>query len=148
MRFFWKLPSWLYYSSLGEIATMYAYMVTVNLIESTLVLLVPILLSLLLPAKWYFERFTTKSMWLLLLGLGYWAYFNKNFQAEAPFPMEMFKWIPAAAVAILCLTFLLDQVTFLRKVIMELADRLVIFLYIFLPVAFISLLVVVIRNVF
>lgn len=42
MRFFWKLPSWLYYASLGEIAIMYAYMVTVNLIESILVLLVPL----------------------------------------------------------------------------------------------------------
>lgn len=91
------------------------------------------MLSLILPAKWYFEQFVTKSMWLILLGLGYWAYFNKNFQAEAPFPTEMFKWMPIVAGGLLCLTFLLDRVNFLRKIVVELADRIVIFLYIFLP---------------
>lgn len=147
MRFFWKLPSWILYSTVGEIAAIFAYMVVVNLVESILVLLVPVLMSIFLPQKWFFDRFETRGISLALFGLGYLMYLNQNLQAESPFPLPMIKWIPVALVAIIVLVFLVDRIDIFRKALREIANRFAIFLYISIPISIISLVVVLIRNV-
>jgi hypothetical protein len=123
-------------------------MVVVNLLESVLVLLVPILMSIILPQKWFYDQFKTKSISLVLLGLGYLIYLDKKLYADFPFPLPLVRWIPVAGVAILLLVFLIDRVGFLRRVLDELANRLTIFLYISIPISVVSLLVILIRNDF
>jgi len=147
-RFFWKLSSWVLFASVGDLAAILSYMVVVNLLESILVLLVLIVVSLVLPSIWFYDRFKTRSVSLVLLGLGYVLYLNSRFEAGSPYPMELIRWIPAAVVAILALVFTMDQIGFLRRVLEDLASRLTIFLYISIPVSIISLLVVLVRNVF
>jgi len=147
-RFFWRLPSWLYFSSMGEIAVIFAYMMVVNLIESVLVFLVPILMSIILPQKWFYDRFITKGTLLVSLGLGYLMYFDNHLQYQSPFPLEMVYWTPAITIAILGLVFLIDWLGFLDKVLNELTNRFIIFLYISIPVSLISLLAVLFRNIF
>lgn len=146
MRFFWKLPSWLFYLSLGEISAIFAYEVVVNLVESLLVLLVPVLMSIILPRNLFHDRFVTRGVSLILLGLGYLIYLNNNIQASATFPVSMVRWIPIVGIAILVLVYLIDRVGFIRKVLEELASRAVVFLYISIPISVISILVVFIRN--
>ena len=146
-RFFWKLSSWILFASVGDLAALFAYMVVVNFLESILVLLVPLVMSIILPQKWFHDRFKTRSISLVLLGLGYLIYLNKNLHADSPFPLALVRWIPIDVVAILMLVFLIDQVSFLRRVLEELANRLTIFLYISIPVSVIALLVVLIRNI-
>jgi hypothetical protein len=146
-RFFWRLPSWLYFSSVGEIAVIFAYMMVVNLIESVLVLLAPLLLSIILPQKWFYDRFMPKGILLVLFGLGYFMYFASQFQYQTPFPVELVSWTPAIAIAILGLVFLIDRFRFLDRILAELSSRLLIFLYISIPVSLVSLLVVLIRNI-
>jgi hypothetical protein len=147
-RFFWKLSSWILFASVGDLTVFFAYMVVVNLLESVLVLLVPILMSIILPQKWFYDQFKTKSISLVLLGLGYLIYLDKKLYADFPFPLALVRWIPVAGVAILLLVFLIDRVGFLRRVLDELANRLTIFLYISIPISVVSLLVILIRNVF
>ena len=146
-RYFWKLSSWILFASVGDLAAYFAYMVVVNLLESILILLVPLAMSIVLPRKWFYDRFKTRSVALVLFGLGFLIYLNRNLHADAPFPLTLVRWIPMAGVAILVLVFLVDQVGFLRRVLDELASRLTIFLYISIPVSVIALLVVVIRNI-
>jgi len=146
-RFFWRLSSWLYFSSAGEIAVIFAYMMVVNLIESVLVLLAPLLLSIVLPQKWIYDRFMTKGTLLVLFGLGYFMYFDNQLQYQTPFPVELVSWTPAIAIAILGLVFLIDRYHFLDRILDELSSRLLIFLYISIPVSLASLLVVLIRNI-
>ena len=146
-RFFWRLPSWLYFSSVGEIAVIFAYMMVVNLIESLLVLLAPLLMSIVLPQKWFYDRFITKGTLLVLFGLGYFMYFDNQLQYQTPFPVELVSWTPAIALAILGLVFLIDRFRFLDGILAGLSSRLLIFLYISIPVSLVSLLVVVIRNI-
>jgi len=146
-RFFWKLSSWILFASVGDLAALFAYMVVVNLLESILVLLVPLAMSVVLPQRWFYDRFKTRSISLVLFGLGFLVYLDKNLHADAPFPLALVRWIPMAAIAILGLVFLVDQVGFLRRVLDGLANRLTIFLYISIPVSVIALLVVLIRNI-
>jgi hypothetical protein len=146
-RFFWKLSSWILFASVGDLAALFAYMVVVNFVESILVLLVPLAMSVVLPRKWFYDRFKTRSIALVLFGLGFLMYLDRNLHADAPFPLILVRWIPMAAVAILVLVFLVDQVGFLRRVLDELANRLTVFLYISIPVSVIALLVVLIRNI-
>ncbi len=146
-RFFWRFPSWLYFSSAGEIAVIFAYMMVVNLIESILVLLAPILMSIILPQKWFYDRFVTKGTLLVSFGLGYLMYFNGHLNIERPFPLDLVYWTPAIVISILVLVFLIDWLGFLDRVLNELTNRLIIFLYISIPVSLISLLIVLVRNI-
>lgn len=148
LQFFWKLPSWLYFSSVGEIAVIFAYMMVVNLIESILVLLAPILMSIILPQKWFYDKFVTKGTLLVLSGLGYLIYFNDHLNSQTPFPLELVYRTPVIALALISLVFLIDWTGFLDKILNELTNRLIIFLYISIPVSLISLLIVLVRNIF
>jgi hypothetical protein len=147
-RFFWKLSSWILFASVGDLAALFAYMVVVNLLESIVVLLVPILMSIILPQKWFYDRFRTRSISLVLFGLGYLIYLDKKLYADSPFPLTLVRWIPLAVILIVVLVFLVDRVGFFRKVLDELANRLTVFLYISIPISVISLLAILIRNVF
>ena len=147
-RYFWKLPSWILFASVSDLAAFFSYMVVVNLLESVLVLLVPLVLSVILPRKWFYDHFKTRSVALVLFGVGFLIYLNRNLHADSPFPLTLVRWTPVAAVAILVFTYLADQVGFLRKILEELANRLTVFLYISIPVSAIALLVVLIRNIF
>jgi hypothetical protein len=146
LHFFWRLPSWLYFSTVGEIVVILAYLFSVNFLESILVLLAPVFMSIILPQKWFHDRFVTKGILLVSLGMGYLLYFDGKIRADAPFPYELAKWTPLIFVPILVLVFLLDRVGFIGRILEELADRLTIFLYIFVPLTAVSLLIVLIRN--
>jgi len=55
--FFWKLPSWLFFMTIGEILGVVAYAMSMNLLESLCVVLIPVLLSVALPQKWFYDKF-------------------------------------------------------------------------------------------
>jgi len=148
IHFFWRFPSWLYFATTGEIAVTLAYLFTVNFIESGLAILAPVGLSVILPRRWFRNRFVTRGMLLVILGLGYLAYFDWQIQADAAFPYALAKWTPLIALPILALVFLLDKIKWLGRILEELGDRLTIFLYIFVPLSALSLLTVLVRNLF
>jgi len=148
IHFFWRFPSWLYFSTMGEIVVTLAYLFMVNFIESGLAILAPVALSLILPRRWFLDRFVTRGMWLVILGLGYLAYFDWRIQADAAFPYSLAKWTPLIVLPVLALTFLLDKINWLGRILEELGDRLTVFLYIFLPLSILSLLTILVRNLF
>jgi len=147
VHFFWRLPSWFLFSNLSDLASIFAYMIVVNLMESLLVLVAPLLLNMVLPRAWFYDRFTTRSVSLVLVGLGYLIYLDDHLQAELPFPIAMVRWIPAVMVVILVLVYLLDRFNIIRRLLDGIANRALIFLYISIPISVISLLVILIRNI-
>ncbi len=146
--FFWRLPSWINFSTLGEIAVIFSYMVVVNLVESILVLLLLVVLSMILPPKWFYDRFVTKGSSLVLLGLGCLMHFNGNLLDDILFPLVMLKKVLIVIAVIFALVFLIDRISLFNKFLEELANRMVVFLYIWLPISALSLLTVLIRNIF
>ena len=146
-RYFWKLSSWSLFTPLGDLANFFAYMIALNFLESLIILLAPILLSLILPQAWFHDRFVTRGVSLVLLGLGYLIVLNRNMYAGDPFPWNMIRLIPVVVVTILILVFFVDRIPFVPRILDELSNRALVFLYISIPISVISLLVVAIRNI-
>ena len=141
LHFFWRLPSWLNFSTLGQVAIFFSYMVTVNFFESVLVLLALILFGLILPANWFMDAFVTKGSLLALLGLGGMMVFNQYLRNDLIF----------FAILIVCVVpvaFALDRVAFIRKILEEIAGRMTVFLYLWMPISAIAVLTMLVRNIF
>jgi len=147
--FFWKLPSWEYFMTAGEIAIVLAYAMATNFLESLTVLLMPLFLCAVLPAKWFKDFFLSRGSALVILGLGYIMYISLHITSnDDSYPTNIVRLIPVIGLLILILSFMAGRISLLRKLSEELADRAIIFAYIFLPVGFISLLVVIAKNIF
>lgn len=147
LRFFWRLPSLLNYSTAGDLSVIFSYLITVNLLESLFVIAFPVLLGFILPKGWFLEHFVTKSVLLVLFGLGYMMYIASRINTEEPFPYNLFQWAPFVLIAILGLVFLLDRVNFLRRFLEDISERFQIFLFISIPVSVLSLVIVLVRNI-
>jgi hypothetical protein len=146
--FFWKLPSWVYFMNLDQMAILLAYTMATNLLESLTVLSLMLILCLLLPAKWFKDVFLSSGSLLAILSLGYMMYFSSHLASnDDSYPTNMVRLIPVVGFLILVLTFFAARVSFLRKLLEGLADRAVIFSYIFLPMGLVSLLIVIGRNI-
>lgn len=146
LRFFYRLPSWLFYSSVGEIGVFFSYMIVVNLLGSVLMLAVFVFLAVLLPRAWFVERFVSRSASLTLLGMGYLIYVNRYFSSADSYPLASYTRDLTVLVIMIVLALLIDRVAFLRNLLEGFASRMVVFLYLLLPVSAIALLVVVFRN--
>ncbi len=148
VRFFWRVPSLINYSTVGQVAVIFSYTAVVNLFESLIILLAPILLSMILPRKWFFDQFIAKGVLLVSLGLGYFGYISSHINTEEDFPYLLVKWSPLVFIAILALVFPLSRIKLLTRLLEWIAEQLEVFLLISLPVSAIALVVVLIRNIF
>lgn len=147
LRLFWELPSWLYYLTVPEIVPLFAYALVTNLLESLLVLAGLNLFFFVLPGKWFHESFVARASLFVSLVLGYLMYFASLFGKEGDYPEGLLLWSPGVLVASFLLSLVLVKITFVKKMLEALADRLTIFLYLIIPLSGISLLMVLIRNI-
>jgi len=149
-RSFWKVPSWMFFLSLGEILSVYAYSFVVAFIESMVVLAVLILVGFVLPAGWWNDRFTSLGMIWLIVVEG--SIMLRLYEIRAPAFWEEFVynqgawWATTLALA-LVLSLVVSRINWLRKGFELFAERLVVFLYFYMPITGISFLVVILRNV-
>jgi hypothetical protein len=147
--FIWQLPSWLHFLRADEILAIFAYSMITNFIESLLILSIPLLITLLLPRSWFYDRFVAQATAMVASGLAYTMYVASLLSYEEAFPIKiLLKNTPLAAIGILLLTILVGFVKYLRKPVEVLADRTIIFLYLSLPLSILSLIFVALRNIF
>lgn len=148
VRFFWRVPSLINYSTSGQIGVILSYMLIVNLIESLMIVSAPVVLSVILPGKWFFDQFVTKGVLLVSLALGYAGYIASHINTEEPFPYPLFRWAPLVFILILALVFLLARVKFVAKFLEWASEQLEVFLVVSIPLTAIALIVVLVRNIF
>jgi hypothetical protein len=146
--FFWRVPGWLYFLSISEILTVYAYSLVTNLFESLLVLCIPVGLSVILPQKWFSDAFITRSVIVVLSILAYAAYILNQFKTRDDYPNEFFRLIPIILFASVVFAFLAGKVRILVNLIEYLAEQTTVFLYITIPLSLAALLVVLVRSIF
>lgn len=145
-RFLWNFPSWIYYLTFHEILSVVAYSASINLIESLLLLAVPILFAFFLPRKWFFERFVPVGVLLeTLLGLLL-IYYAPYFQTETNFSYTPFFLAPVYFAVSITIAILLSTVKSISGFVADIADRAVVFLYLSVPLSIISIFIVLIRN--
>lgn len=146
--FFWKLPSWVLFSTLGDLLNIFFYAITVNFIESLMVIAAVVFLCMVLPSKWFYDHFCAKGVMLVLLTLGFLIYLGSRMQPEMPFPWDLVRGSPVIFLCILVAVFLLDKIDRLGGFLQALANRFVVFLFLSIPVSVVALLVVFMRNIF
>lgn len=147
--FFWKLPSWEYFLTFGEISTALAYSMAMNLLEGFSVMFALLLLSAVLPQSWFRNVFSSRATVMVILFLAYMMYVALHITSEGDsYPVNLVRLFPIVGIVILAVAFLIGRIIPVRKLIEGLADRAVIFSYIFLPIGFVSLLIVIARNIF
>lgn len=145
-KFNYYLPGWIFFLNIGEVLTVFAYSVTINLFESVVVLLGVITVNVLLPRKWFAEVFIARGTSLSVLVLGLMMYVANQFKTKEYYPSEIIHWLPVILFLMGVFVYFLGRVRFLSNAIELFADRAIIFLYISIPVSVFSLIVVVIRN--
>jgi len=146
--FFWKLPSWLFFMTIGEILGVVAYAMSMNLLESLCVVLIPVLLSVALPQKWFYDKFVARGAALVLLLLGYSMFFTTQFQVIDGYPKSLLLWSVLALFVIALLVYLVGKIPIVCKILEVVSDRAIVFLYLFIPISLVSFLVVIFRNLF
>jgi len=146
---FWQVPSWIYFMNTGQIFSMYAYSFIVNFIESMLLVLLMISLSIVLPIKWWRDRFVSMSVLTLFVMMT--SLLWRLHRYELPtlrdeFVSGQLLWWSATLVILVALSFVLSRFEFLEKWISDLADRFMVFLYIYYPLTVISVVVIIVRG--
>ncbi len=145
--FFWKLPSWLHYMTLSQVFGAFSYGILTNLIESLIVIGGLLGLCALLPSRYLRDAFVDRGSTITIIALGSVMLYQYQFRAvRSDFANEIRPWFIATVFVILLFVFLMAKIRFLKSAIINISDRMIIFLYIFIPLSVICVLDVVIRN--
>lgn len=145
--FFWKLPAWLFYLNGGEILSAGAYALVLNLLESVAALCLLVLVSLILPRRWFYDSFVARGTALAIAGLSFVMYVSFHFQTTEDYESGYLKpWSLLVALVIVLLVVLLsNRIAMVRKDLEILADRATVLLYVYMPLSIVALLVVLVR---
>lgn len=145
---FWKAPSWLFYLTLGEVLSLYAYSFAVNFLESILLMLPLLCVAWILPGRLWKRHFTAYGLTWVLCVTG--SMMIRLYTLRAPgdwgeFLQTQASWWGWTIALMIVLGFVVSRIPWLEKGIVLLADRLVVFLYLYLPLTAISFIVLALR---
>lgn len=148
---FYKIPSWMLYLDLLQIASIYAYLFVFGLIESIFSLLIVVLLGFAFTLNKkndtifqsrailiYFVLFITSAARLIAF---------QDYEQMAGFTDGEFAWWLGAFLIGVPLVVFGPKSYWLNKLIHGFADRASIFLFVYPPLSLISVLIVILRNV-
>lgn len=149
--FLWKLSAWLLILNIGEIFTVFSYSMVANLIESLIVLLFLLAICALLPASLLRDDFVIRGN-ILAAGL------IGSLMAFVKFDMEFrinsgLKLFIAPLAVLLLIAILLGFpptfrfVRFLHSAIRWISDRMIVFLYVLIPLYVVLFAYVILRNI-
>jgi len=145
--FFWKLPSWLHFMTLSQVFGAFSYGILTNLLESLIAIGGLLSLCALLPSRYLRDSFVDRGSTITIIALGSVMLYQYQFRAvRFDFANDIRLWFIVTVFAILLFVFLVAKIGFLKSAIMNISDRLIIFLYIFVPLSVICVLDVIIRN--
>jgi hypothetical protein len=131
--FLWKISTWLLTLNLGEILSVFSYAMCANLVESLIVLVALLLACTLLPARTLRDEFAVRGTLLSIGWIGSLIVLlgsNREFGMESPFKLLMGPLVVLALTAIL-LAF--SKSNAVHSAVLWISDRLVVFLFILMP---------------
>jgi hypothetical protein len=148
---FWKLPSWLFFLRVGEILSIYAYAFVINFLESILLLLIVLLPAMFLPRSWWTDTFISRGLALILIILGSAALHLSLYRTPDTRPLFVsgqFTWWLVTLLVAVILVWVAGSLPWIRRGLEALADRFIVFLYIYLPLTVLAFIVVIGRIFF
>ena len=148
---FWKVPSWLFFLKLREILSVYAYAFVIDFAESLVLLFFMLLVGLLLPRRWWNAEFKALgALWIIVLmgSLMLQLYTNRAPEGWEEFVYGKWAWWGYTVLLGFVLSITFARLAWLRKGLEVITERLVVFLYLYLPLTALSIVVVIVRILF
>jgi hypothetical protein len=148
---FWKIPSWIYFLTTGEIFSVYTYSFVTNFVESVFLTLGLIVIGFFLFDNLWKNSFSAAGVITVVVMVGaalvhLYLYQDPNLREEF-IDSQRIWWTVVVFVAFF-LSIICVRVTWLGKFLNALADRFVVFLYIYLPLTLMSFIFIIVRIVF
>jgi hypothetical protein len=151
-RAFWNVPSWLEYLNIWSVLLIIAYVLAFALFESVALLALLVFYSLFFPRKVFKAQYAlVGSSLAALICIGAFLLQRK---INLVYRLELWQLLAYSLVGLLLslllvvlLTFLFDRFPRLSRLVSAGIERMVIFVYIYVPLGFLSLLVVLVRNI-
>jgi hypothetical protein len=147
---FYKLPSWLFYLTVSQVFSIYAYTFSLNLIESILILALVLFLDLtLFAALRNKDEFQPRSIFLILVcllsSMRRLVLFKEYKDTMSFLDSEFAWWILTIVFGVLSAVFA-ARFEWCKRFFRVVSDRMSVFLYIYIPLSLISFIVVLFRN--
>jgi len=146
--FLFVFPSRVMYFRPWEVFSIFMYMMAVALVESLLVVGGLALLGVVLPSKWLREGFSYKGFLAILVGTAAAIWYQRSLGGDLPPKKTLLLWMAAPLILLLGLLALSHLFPRLGLFLTSLVERFTVFAYLYLPLGFLGLLVVLLRNVF
>ena len=145
---FLKFPSWALYLKPSEIISVYAYAFLVDFLESILLLILTLIASVVFSQKLWKESFVSKGLLLismLFLSAQVHMYIYRNPDDQAVFLRSQAVWWIGTLLLVIIIMWLTNQAGAVDRILVDVADRLIVFTYIYLPLTVVALVVVLAR---
>jgi hypothetical protein len=147
VAFFWKVPSWLYFLNLGEIASIVAYALSSALLESVIILLAFVLASLVLPSSWLRNKFVIRGS-IIFCSLTFWVILLTLISLiQLPTTTDVLTFVIGFPLTAGLGILLADRSLLFQRLMNFLSNQLTIFLYLWLPLSLAGILILILRNI-
>lgn len=144
--FLWKLPGWLFFLNIGEIAGILAYQFTTNLLESFVILLLLLISSMIFPPRAFKDVFVVRGSVAALVLIGSMMLFLNRYVSVGPkFGEYLPVWMLGSLLLAIVLSVVSTHFRILKDSISWLSDRMIVFLFVLLPLTALSIFYVLIQ---
>ena len=143
-----EVPAWLRQMSLWDLIGVVSYSQMFALFESVVIVLPLVLLSALLPAGWFRDKFVALATGIVYLSVVWFIFAHINDPTLRSWgPGQFLPWIGLFLFSQVLFVSLIHYSHKLQSIIVALVDRLAVLSIVYLFIGLISVLIVVIRNV-
>jgi hypothetical protein len=154
LHLFRILPSWLKFLTLAEIVSTSLYALSFALFESALILVGLALLAAILPSRFFRDQFAAQGSLLAWLFSVWMVFLQANFSRAVDWSLREFALVSVAiflafslSTAVICYLGIY-RIQVVRQAILSLAERMIIFLYLYVPLGVLGFVVMLARNIF
>lgn len=145
ITFSWKVPSWLYFLSLGEIGAILSYTLVSSLLECTIILFIFLLVGLILPAKLFINKFIVRGS-LIFYILTFWVIlFHLSTLIQLPTRDDLVTFGLLAFLTLALGLVIAERIPAVQRMLVALGNRLTVFLYLWLPLSIVGILILLVR---
>ncbi len=138
--FFKELPYRLQALPAWDLVGIFAYSQIFALLESGMILLIPVLGAAILPARFLRDRFVAQGSVLVLLTLGWLIVGMLGLFSN-------FWWVSLYLISMGLSYILIYRYKRLEQFINSFTERLTVLLYVYIPVTLLSVIIVILRNI-
>lgn len=137
------LPGWLSYLNNWELIGILAYSFVFAMLESALLLLFPIFLGTILPARYMLDKFVAWGSMKVILSLGWIVVvqFDNTLISNPPW------WISLYLASVGVSYVVIYRSKCIEQMISSFAEHLTTLLYVYIPITILSGVIIILRNI-